>query len=135
MRIPSHERQTWCGPGKLIEMYGYSISGLVTKKRLRLNWGGSNADLNGVWSYDIEGKMTSMAYPLGPTLRSYTWFRDRLVNILRAACVLKQVTATRGRDCIPFHSKKLGCLLLPQVRSVVRVPLRPPHWIRCPAHA
>ena len=49
------------------EMYSYTQSGQVSKKRLQGNETGSNGssslNLDGIWSYDSEGKVTSVTYP------------------------------------------------------------------------
>jgi RHS repeat-associated protein len=50
-----------------IEMYSYTPGGLTIKKRFRVDRNGfTAANLDGVWTYDNEGKMTSVAVPLGP---------------------------------------------------------------------
>ncbi len=66
------------------EMYGYSQAGQVTNKRLRVARTLTNQyqqqvvvqrDLDGSWTYDSEGKMTSVTYPAGsagPVAGTYT---------------------------------------------------------------
>ncbi|MBX9602621.1 MAG: hypothetical protein K2X35_16575 [Bryobacteraceae bacterium] len=49
-------------------MYSYTPGGLTTKKRFRVERSpGGNGDLDGVWTYDSEGKMTSVAIPKSST--------------------------------------------------------------------
>ncbi|MBX9602623.1 MAG: hypothetical protein K2X35_16585 [Bryobacteraceae bacterium] len=51
-----------------LEMYSYTPGGLTTKKRFRVERSpGGNGDLDGVWTYDSEGKMTSVAIPKSST--------------------------------------------------------------------
>ena len=57
------------------EMYSYTAAGLVTQKRLRLTRSANSADLDGVWTYDNEGRMTSVQYPQGGT---YNYSYDTL---------------------------------------------------------
>jgi RHS repeat-associated protein len=50
------------------EMYSYSQAGGVLKKRLRItrmvdNYNSQNADLDAVYTYDTEGRMTATQYP------------------------------------------------------------------------
>ena len=47
-----------------VDMYGYTQAGQVAVKRLRVKRGASaQADLDGTWTYDNEGKMTGITYP------------------------------------------------------------------------
>ena len=60
-------------------MYGYTKAGLVSGKRLQANetlTGGTLKTLNmdATYVYDIEGKMTSVAYPT-----TYAWNGTALV--------------------------------------------------------
>ena len=47
------------------EMYSYTAAGLMTKKRLRVTRSGGRipGDLDALYTYDGEGKMTSVKYP------------------------------------------------------------------------
>jgi RHS repeat-associated protein len=47
------------------DMYSYTGPGQVAGKRLRVTRYGVSADLNAAWSYDNEGKLSSVSYPLG----------------------------------------------------------------------
>jgi RHS repeat-associated protein len=44
-------------------MYSYKTSGLVTAKHLRLTRGSASADLEADYTWDEEGRMTSLRYP------------------------------------------------------------------------
>jgi RHS repeat-associated protein len=59
-----------CSGGILFrEMYSYTAAGLRTKKRLRAAkdigapYGVQSADLDGVWTYDNEGRVVTVKYP------------------------------------------------------------------------
>ncbi|HZU29040.1 MAG TPA: RHS repeat-associated core domain-containing protein [Bryobacteraceae bacterium] len=55
---------TTCTPGTLFtEMYSYNSAGRMTAKRLRLNKGNNNADLNASFTYNNEGTLSSITYP------------------------------------------------------------------------
>jgi YD repeat-containing protein len=60
-------------PGLMTEMYSYTASGKLTAKRLRVNRGGSNADLELHIGYDGEGRVASVTYPFGDPTLSYTY--------------------------------------------------------------
>ncbi|MCZ2149713.1 MAG: hypothetical protein LC126_18290, partial [Bryobacterales bacterium] len=60
--------ETACAVGRFTEMYSYTAAGLVTKKRLRLgrvnySLAATNADLDAVYGYNNEGRMTSVMQP------------------------------------------------------------------------
>jgi RHS repeat-associated protein len=57
----------------MTEMYSYTVSGQVTAKRLRVNRGGNNADLELHIAYDGEGRIASVTYPFGDPALSYTY--------------------------------------------------------------
>jgi len=55
-----------CATDQFTEMYSYTQAGLVTKKRLRVYRAVSPSfqqDLDGTYTYDNEGKTTSVSYP------------------------------------------------------------------------
>jgi RHS repeat-associated protein len=60
-------------PGLMTEMYSYTVSGQMTAKRLRLNRGGQQADLELHVSYDGEGRVASVTYPSGNPSLTYTY--------------------------------------------------------------
>jgi RHS repeat-associated protein len=60
-------------PGLMTEMYSYTVSGQMTAKRLRLNRGGQQADLELHVSYDGEGRVASVTYPSGDPSLTYTY--------------------------------------------------------------
>jgi RHS repeat-associated protein len=65
-----------CTGGQWTEMYSYSVSGRVLKKRLSRGGAQSGVYLEGSWSWDTEGRMQSVTYPLnGPT---YTYTFDSM---------------------------------------------------------
>ena len=55
------------GAVQFTEMYSYTQSGQISKKRLQGNETGSNGssslNLDGIWSYDSEGGVSSVTYP------------------------------------------------------------------------
>src|ERR1700681_2945278 len=59
------------------EMYSYTIAGQPNKKRLQATLTGPfTANLDAAYTYDTEGKMTSVSYPnAGPT---YTYSFDSI---------------------------------------------------------
>ena len=60
-------------PGLITEMYSYTVSGQLAAKRLRVNRGGNNADLELYIAYDGEGRVSSVTYPFGNPTLSYTY--------------------------------------------------------------
>ena len=60
-------------PGLMTEMYSYTVSGQMTAKRLRVNRGGKQADLELHVSYDGEGRVASVTYPFGNPSLTYTY--------------------------------------------------------------
>jgi RHS repeat-associated protein len=60
-------------PGLMTEMYSYTVSGQMTAKRLRVNRGSNNADLELHVGYDGEGRVASVTYPFGDPTLSYTY--------------------------------------------------------------
>jgi RHS repeat-associated protein len=60
------------------DMYSYTQAGQVAGKRLRVAQGSVYADLNGSWSYDNEGRVTSVTYPAasGGGGQTYTYGFD-----------------------------------------------------------
>jgi RHS repeat-associated protein len=81
---PSFTQNSWgrlawteyraCDPQPMIfrEMYSYTQGGLKTKKRLWVFITTGYVPLDGVWTYDNEGRMTSVSYPLnGGTYNHY----------------------------------------------------------------
>jgi RHS repeat-associated protein len=81
-------------PGLMTEMYSYTVSGQMTAKRLRVNRGGNNADLELHVVYDGEGRVASVTYPLGDPCLSYTYdSMGRLSGVSTATdSVVKDVT-------------------------------------------
>jgi RHS repeat-associated protein len=70
----------WGGPAcsaikntTFTQMYSYAPAGLTTKKRLRIgrSTGTVTGDMDVAYSYDSEGRATSMAYPTTYTLNTY----------------------------------------------------------------
>jgi len=56
-------------PATFTEMYSYTPAGLKTKKRLRMAYGSlGTPDLDAVYAYDNEGRVTSLTYPTWDTL-------------------------------------------------------------------
>ena len=58
----------------VVEMYSYSVPGQVTAKRLRITRADSlsenlTTDINGSWSYNNEGKLNGVTYPVDPNYR------------------------------------------------------------------
>jgi len=45
------------------EIYSYTTAGAPTKKRFRIKKGSYTTDLDSTYTYDNEGKMTSVVYP------------------------------------------------------------------------
>jgi RHS repeat-associated protein len=95
----------------VIEMYSYTGAGQVTAKRLRITRAYSfnetlSVDLNGSWTYNNEGRMTSVSYPTDPnyspptTAPIYTYSFDGmgrlsgmvLTNTQNAGTMLSGVT-------------------------------------------
>jgi YD repeat-containing protein len=63
---------TTCASGTLFtEMYSYTAAGRITAKRLRLNQGNNNADLNASFTYNNEGTLASVTYPNGGNTYTY----------------------------------------------------------------
>ena len=60
-------------PGLMTEMYSYTVSGQMAAKRLRVNRGGNNADLELHVAYDGQGRVASVTYPFGDPTLSYTY--------------------------------------------------------------
>jgi RHS repeat-associated protein len=60
-------------PGLVTEMYSYTASGHLAAKRLRLNRGTNDADLDVHFSYDEEGRVTSVQYPQGGPSLAYSY--------------------------------------------------------------
>jgi RHS repeat-associated protein len=81
-------------PGLMTEMYSYTVSGQMTAKRLRVNRGGNNADLELHVVYDGEGRVASVTYPFGDPSLSYTYdSMGRLSGVSTASdAVVKDVT-------------------------------------------
>jgi hypothetical protein len=68
-RVVSFSYSTGAGARSFTEYYSYTPAGLVIAKRLQV---GSSSQLNGSWTYDNEGRLTSAKYPdsqsgTGPT--------------------------------------------------------------------
>lgn len=71
---PTARKFTISSGSTLTEMFSYTPAGQISGKRLRVSRfvsatypyqsGTLNADLNGAWSYDSEGRMGSVTYPL-----------------------------------------------------------------------
>jgi RHS repeat-associated protein len=59
--------------GLFTEMYSYTASGQLAAKRLRLNRGTNDADLDIQLSYDTEGRLASIIYPGGSPTLTYTY--------------------------------------------------------------
>jgi YD repeat-containing protein len=55
------------GMGQFTEMYGYTVGGAVARKRLRLNRGTNDADLDASFVYDNEGRPSKLTMqPMNP---------------------------------------------------------------------
>lgn len=52
-------------PGLVTEMYSYTVAGQVAAKRIRINRGKNDVDLDMSCSYDDEGRLATMNYPSG----------------------------------------------------------------------
>jgi RHS repeat-associated protein len=50
--------------GPFVQMYSYNSAGQVTGKRLRVSRSGTTYDLDGTFTYNNEGRMASVAYPI-----------------------------------------------------------------------
>jgi RHS repeat-associated protein len=59
--------------GQWTEMYSYSSGGLSLKKKLGVSRGVNEPALEGVYTYDNEGKMTAQSYPLGGGTYTYSF--------------------------------------------------------------
>jgi len=73
------------GPGLLTEMYSYTASGRITQKRLRVNRGNGNVDLDLGYSYDDEGRVTGISYPNGGPTLNYSYDAMGRQNLLTTA--------------------------------------------------
>ena len=82
------------GPGLLTEMYNYTESGRITKKRLRVNRSNGNADLDLSYSYDEEGRVTGITYPNDGLTLNYSYDAIGRQNLLTTATdvLVKDVT-------------------------------------------
>ncbi len=60
-------------PGLLTEMYSYTTSGRITQKRLRVNRGTGNADLDLDCEYNDEGRIVAISYPNGGPKLKYDY--------------------------------------------------------------
>lgn len=61
------------GAGLFTEMYSYAPSGQVTAKRLRINRGKNDVDLDVTYGYDGEGRLNSISYAGGAVSRSLAY--------------------------------------------------------------
>jgi YD repeat-containing protein len=60
-------------PGVMTEMYSYNSSGKLTAKRFRINRGGKDIDLDLQFSYDENGRISTITYPNGAPHLNYAY--------------------------------------------------------------
>jgi RHS repeat-associated protein len=92
-------------PGQITEMYSYTPAGGPAGKRLRINRGEDNLDLDIACGFDAQGRVASLAYPGDG--QSYTYSYDaagrpaRLssggVDLVKQAAVLDRLGSVRAR--------------------------------------
>ncbi|WP_263385931.1 RHS repeat domain-containing protein [Granulicella arctica] len=103
-------------PGLMTEMYSYTVSGQLAAKRLRVNRGGNNADLELHITYDGEGRVASVTYPFGDPTLSYTYdSMGRLSGVSTASdATVKDVAydSSGNLTSMKLYAKNIGQYLI-----------------------